>query len=392
MTLLLLCTSSLLLALFVWFLLNLARGYLVWPKLRPGGDTGDQDLPAISVVVPARNEETNIRACVSALLAQDYPRDRLQIVVVNDHSTDGTGRILQELLQGNEDRLVVVDKDSDDLPEHWTGKNHTCWVGYRRCTGDWLAFVDADVTAGPQTLRTCLRWCLARGAEALSPVPFQQTVSAGERMLLPGIYLLVAGAVRFARVNDPRYANEALASGQMLLFRRDTYETLGGHQRVRSYLVEDLAFAKLLKRDGKVLQFAFADELLSVRMYKSATEVWQGFSKNIGIIMGAQRFVPALLAACKSLALGPGPWLLLALVAWSEGLWSVPGLLAGASVLLQLVLMLVAGVVLRVPPWFLPAFPIAATVHGAMLMVSWWKNKRGVREWKGRLYPCSPQL
>jgi chlorobactene glucosyltransferase len=392
MTLLLLCLTSLLLALFVWFLLNLARGYLVWPKLLPRRDATDEGLPMVSVVVPARNEETNIRGCVEALMAQDYPRDRLQLVVVNDNSSDGTQAILDELAARYGDRLVVVRKDSDELPEDWTGKNHTCWTGFQRCTGEWLAFVDADVTVGPQTLRTCVRWCLERGAEALSPVPFQKTVSAGERMLLPGIYLLVAGAVRFGRVNDPRYADEALASGQMLLFRRQTYEALGGHQRVRSYLVEDLAFAKLLKRDGKVLQFAFADHLLSVRMYKSAADVWQGFSKNIGIIMGVQRFGPALLSALKSLALGPLPWLLFALVVASEGLWSVPGMLAGASVLLQVVLMVVAGVVLRVPPWFLPAFPVAATVHAAMVLVSWWKNKRGVRQWRGRLYPCSPRL
>lgn len=231
--------------------------------------------PLVSVIVPARNEEGNIAACVRSLLAQEYPN--LEVIVLDDRSTDRTGAILAGLV-ATDPRLTVL--AGAPLPEGWVGK---CWAVHQaaqRARGDWLLFTDADTVHGPATVGSVVRFAQERGADLLSLGTGQRLETFWEKALLPWILaLIVLGGGSVAEVNDPR-SPVAKANGQFLLFRAAAYRALGGHAAVRDQLVEDFELARLVKRSGYRLLLADGRHLVTTRMYRGLREIWEGFSKN----------------------------------------------------------------------------------------------------------------
>jgi len=237
----------------------------------------DGDLPLLSIVVPARNEARTIARCVGSLLAQDLAR--LEVIVVDDRSDDRTGAILDELARG-EPRLRVI--HGEPLPDGWVGKPWALVQGTRASRGDWLLFTDADTWHAPNASASTLGFARRHGLDALSLWVHQELESWGERAVLPtllGLILYATGSIR--QLNDPRDTGHVLANGQYILTTRACYDALGGHAALRGEIVEDIAFARRLKADGR-FRFAIADgsALVRVRMYRSLHELWAGFTKN----------------------------------------------------------------------------------------------------------------
>ncbi len=266
--------------------------------------------PQVSAIVPARNEEANIAAAVESLAAQTVP---LEIIVVNDGSTDRTGAILAELQQRLPQLRVV---QTTELPEGWTGKNHAVACGIEHAHAPWLLLTDADVRHAPHAVEAALGIARQTGAAMLSFSPDQYMPTWWERATIPFVYCRLAEEFPYERVNDPE-DKLAAANGEWLLVPRVAYNAVGGHAAVKDEMLEDVALAQLLKRSGCRLHFARANGLARSRMYLSFDQMWEGWSKNLFPLFGRRRSTVA--GAVVGAALDSLVWLLALVAIW--GLW-----------------------------------------------------------------------
>ena len=279
---------------------------------RQDAPTAPDDAPAVSVLVPARNEARAIERCVRSLLAQHYPPERLRVVVVDDESTDGTQAILAGLASQDERLRVVA---GTPPPAGWLGK---CWalhqaVQHADPSARYLLFTDADTVHDPRALVSAVAYLRQHRLDLLSLGTGQELVGRGERLLLPfilGLAMLANGT--FDEVNDPTRPERAKANGQFILVSAPAYAIIGGHAAVRRAVVEDFELARRAKRLGLRLLLADGRRLVRTRGYHSMREIWQGFSKN-GLAEARRQpgGVLAVLVGLPTCALGP--YLLLAL-------------------------------------------------------------------------------
>jgi chlorobactene glucosyltransferase len=280
---------------------------------------------------------------------------------------------------------------ADELPDGWTGKNHACWTGVRYAKGEWYCFVDADVVSQPRLLEAAIEVASSEQIGLLSINPFQELVSASERCLLPGIFFAIASSMNFKNVNDPSRP-EAVANGQFMLFRSDVYEAIGGHQAVRDEIMEDMAFAKIVKRSGNSLRWVFGEDLVKTRMYRTFSHIWEGFSKNLVDVMNIRSVSVSIYFCLKSLLLG---WMPVILPIWTlpnlaQGekdilsYWGCGLSLLGSVIMLMLSLSIIKA--LKIPLWHFLFFPLGLTMHAALIVNSMWSQKRGGRKWKDRVY------
>ncbi len=267
-----------------------------------------EDREKISVLVPARNEEANLVRCLDSLLAQSYPE--LEILVMDDDSTDGTLALLQGYAERHPGRIRVF--RNRDLPAGWVGK---CWVCSRLAelaTGRWLAFADADTWHHPDSIRHALQEARRRGSALVSYVPDLVLGTLAEKIGVPVItfafYLLLPiGMVRWLKSRAA-----AMAVGTFILVRREVYERFGGHGGLRHEIVEDVAMARAVKSLGERVDLLDGTGLLYTRFYHNAREVWNGFSKAAFGAFGFS-FLPYVLTLVFAYALFLNPFLMLAL-------------------------------------------------------------------------------
>lgn len=353
------------------------------------GTLGGADIPLVSVIVPARDEARNIERCMRSLAASTYPR--FEILVVDDRSSDGTGELARAVPPGRAEHLEVV--RGTEVPEGWLGKPWACRQGADRARGEVLLFTDADTVHGARLLERAVAELERERADLLTVAGRQLMESFWERLVQPQVFFTML--LRFHDVGrwvERGRWRDAIANGQFLLFRRASYEALGGHEAVRDEVVEDLAFGQLVVREGRRLVLRMAEEDLATRMYRSLGDMVQGWSKNL--VMGGLRTVPPMLRPVVM------PATLFGIVA----LWIVPTVLLGAALagFGGPALLAWSGVVTSVSLlfWMLfthrmgaPArygllYPLGAAVHAYIFARSWIGGRR-VR-WKGRSYVLRP--
>jgi cellulose synthase/poly-beta-1,6-N-acetylglucosamine synthase-like glycosyltransferase len=233
----------------------------------------DEDCPPVTVIVPARNEEANIADCVLALLAQDYPH--LQVIVVDDRSTDDTAAVVRSLVA--RDRRVRLIRVSH-LPDGWTGKTYALQQAQPYASGEWLLFVDADTVLHPMNLRVTLAHAFREQADLVSVLPGQRCVTFWEKVIQPlaGIQLMIYFPLPAVNADAQPMA---FANGQYMLFRCEAYDAVGGHAAVRGQLVEDIHLAKLVKGRGLRLRVALTPRLATTRMFDSLAGLIKGWAR-----------------------------------------------------------------------------------------------------------------
>ncbi|NIP99019.1 MAG: glycosyltransferase [Nitrospinaceae bacterium] len=244
-------------------------------RLSRKGDALPQPPPRVSVIVPARNEEANVERCVRSLLAQDYPD--LEIITVNDCSEDRTGAILTRLAAENS-RLQVI--HGAPPPPGWMGKAHALVQGYRRATGDWILFTDADTEHAPSLLSRVLATVLAGPHSVVTVMGKQQAPSLGVGLAHLAVFAYIFLVTDRRKQVDPR-SPQCLVSGQFLLITREAYETLGTHEAVRGYSSTDVSLGYLAKLNGFIPLWLRAEEALTTTMYRSFPEAFQGWSRSL---------------------------------------------------------------------------------------------------------------
>jgi len=346
------------------------------------------DAPLISICVPARNEERNIRACVENLLAQDYPS--FEVIVLDDRSSDGTAEILRQLAAQNDNLRIV---SGSDLPAGWAGKPHALFQASAAARGNWLCFVDADTFLSPETLSSCYTKALETSADMFTIMTFQILDSFWEKVVMPLVMTALSVGFSPRKVNDPN-RKDAIANGQFILIKRSVYDAIGGHERVKDQIVEDKAIAEQVKWNGYRLIVANGFSVARTRMYTSLPEMWEGWTKNIYLglrdqtgllLLGVFGAFVALVAALF-LPIWPllgvywlidgGGWMALTVIVESLVFW----------VYLILVRARIAQV-MEISPWYAFTTPLGAAVFAAMMITSAVRVISGTGvTWKGRMY------
>jgi chlorobactene glucosyltransferase len=232
-------------------------------------------LPSVSILLPARNEEANIGACLRSLLAQDYPS--LEVLVLDDGSTDDTARIIAGM--ASEERLRVI--KSEPLPEGWLGKNWACHQLAAAATGELLLFTDADTRHTPGALRLAVAGLQAERSDLLTLLVHQETVTWAEKLVIPVLPFCIMSFFPLPLVFWLPWPILSVANGQFMLFCRSAYDRIGGHAAVRREVVDDLALARRAKALGLRVRIGNGIDQASCRMYRTPQAVFDGLGKNL---------------------------------------------------------------------------------------------------------------
>jgi glycosyltransferase involved in cell wall biosynthesis len=277
-------------------------------------------LPTVSVIIPARNEEICLADCLQSLVTQSGTD--FEIIVVDDHSTDRT-REIAHAFSG----VSVV--EAGPLPPGWTGKNNAVTTGARHARGEWLLFTDADTVHIPGSLARALAEAREHDVDFLSYSPEQIAVTFWEMATLPVVFTELARQYPPSKVSDPA-SPIAAANGQYILIRRATYDAVGGHAAIPGDILEDVALARAVKRSGRKIRFRYAADAVRTRMYRNYRQLRDGWTKNLALLFPK----PGWLAA-KTLLLWGITWssLSLALVTHAKR-WPWDTVFVGAFVFL----------------------------------------------------------
>ncbi len=356
------------------------------PRIRPARDASCGPLPRVSVILPARNEEQNIVACVRSLLDQDH-RD-IEIVVVDDNSTDQTAALVTKLAAKDARvRLVQV----SHLPQGWTGKCNAIHQGLSqgKPSGPWLLFTDADTVHSPQSLSAPLQVALDRKLDFITLVPHLEALSFWEKLLQPSIAALIGMFQNPSRINS-KDNEEVFANGQYLLVRAEAYWQAGGHAGVCGKVLEDDELAAAVVRSGGRLFLAMGRDLFSTRMYSSLSSLIEGWGKNLYLILGSKLsrvFLAASLSVVMSLwpaltGLASAAALLFGWQIWPTGyLWTALGI--------YVVVLVFQACIRKSNRWYpayTPLAPLANIMTVYILLRSTWAHRRqGGVSWKGRV-------
>jgi glycosyltransferase involved in cell wall biosynthesis len=327
---------------------------------------------SVTAIVPARNEEAVIAACITSLASQPEIAD---ILVVNDQSTDGTASVVGSLME-KIPKLRLL--ESGGLPDGWVGKNHALWVGVRQAKCDWLLFTDADAEHERDSVSRALQIAQEHHAALVSFSPEQVTESWYEKALIPFIYLRLGRRFSYEKVNDPN-SPAAAANGQFLMMRRDVYDAIGGHSGVAGEVLEDVALAMRLKAAGHRMWFGPGQGIVRVRMYRSFQAMWQGWKKNLYRLMGGTPW--AVFRETESTL----PWIPLLLIV--VGLKYPFLLFLGALLLIARQTSYGLDLARNQYPFsFILYYVPAVALYLAVLWASYRSHVNGRIQWKGREY------
>jgi len=331
--------------------------------------------PSISAIVPARNEEAVIAGCIESLAVQP---EIAEILVVNDQSTDKTSEVVRSLmLKIPQLRLL----ETQDVPPGWVGKNNAVYLGAKEAKSPWLLFTDADAELQPGAAARALQIAKETTAALLSFSPEQVTQFWYEKSLIPFVYSRLAKHFSYDDVNNPA-SPAAAANGQFLMIQRDAYKSIGGHASVASEVLEDVALAKRAKAAGLRLRFASGQGIVRVRMYRSFRAMWQGWRKNLYLLVGGTP--SAVFHELESTI----PWIPLALILLGIKVPIAP-LLGVCFLLLR---QFTYGLEIsrnHYPFKFIIYYVPALALYAGVLWASYRAHAKGKVEWKGREVPVT---
>ena len=242
------------------------------PVLKKSNEKINNDK-LVSILIPARNEENNIAACIISILEQTYSNK--EIIVLDDCSNDKTFQIASAFSKKN---VKVIKGES--LPEDWLGKNWACHQLANKANGDYLLFIDADVSLKTEAISESVIEMEKSYVELISIFPSQIIKSFGEFLVVPLMNWLLLNFLPLKQVFTSNNVSFVAANGQFMLWRRKTYFELGGHEKVKNKIVEDMELARNVKGSGLKMETMLGGKLVFCKMYNSFFEAYNGFTKN----------------------------------------------------------------------------------------------------------------
>jgi hypothetical protein len=346
-------------------------------ELPPGHDT----WPRLSIVVPACNEADTVEPAMRTLLAQDYPN--LEIIAVEDRSTDGTRAVLQRLAAENS-RLTLVPIDT--LPDGWLGKNHALAAGADRATGEFILFADADVHMESSALRRAVAKMVADRLDHFTVGAEMIAHNWWERAVLSFFFFLFFARYRPWRLADPR-SSAHIGIGAFNMVRAEPYRNAGGHHALAMEVIDDLMLGKMMKRSGGPCDFAMSAGMVRVRWVEGLSGLVRGLEKNA---FAAFNFNPVL----ATIAVVCG---------WLFGCWPPIGLILGIVVdsLPLLLINLLSLISMPAAAWIFGGdksikfhhtlgYPVGASLMSFAILRSMHLTlRRGGIAWRGTFYPLA---
>ena len=383
------------LPLVIWAYLLLFRGGFWHTGVRLPIAPDLASWPSVAVVVPARNEALVLGSSLPTLLVQDYPGS-LQVVLVDDHSTDETAEVARRLGEQPGGRAVPAVVTGEEPPPGWSGKLWAVAQGVRAVSpagsalatpgsppaSEFLLLTDADIAHPRSSVRQLVAWAEAARLDQVSLMARLRVETGWERLLIPAFVYFFAELYPFRWVNcDSR--KTAAAAGGCVLVRRQALERAGGISAIRGAVIDDVSLAKALKESGSAIWLGLADEVRSLRPYPGLEDLWDMVARSAYTQL---RFSPVLLigtlAGLAIAFLGP-------VAAVVCGLAGGEPVAIGAGVVSLIVMELTYLPVIRYHRlgwWWVLGLPLAACLYGAMTVTSAWRHYREGVTWKGRRY------
>jgi len=347
-----------------------------WDRLaRPAGDG---NIPRVSIIVPACNEEETIEQGLTQLLNLDY--ENYEVIAVNDRSTDRTGEIIDRVAKSGRahGRLRVV--HVTELPSGWLGKTHAMWTASEQATGDWLLFTDADVLFKPDALRRALAYAEAEPADHVVLFPRMIMKQAGEKMMIAFFQTLFMFGHRPWKVAEPD-TEDHMGVGAFNLIRRRVYDAVGTYKALRMEVLDDMKLGKVVKKAGYAQRNVFGADLISIRWAKGAMGVVRNLTKNFFAIMSFQWW--RAVATCVTLLfLNLVPFIGVAL---AHGWARLPYAIAVGSMFLVYVGMSMHS---AIEPYYFVLHPVSTLLFTYTMFRSMFLTLgNGGVTWRGTFYP-----
>jgi len=364
-----------------WFW-RLAEAAVGVPKIadiaHPDWDRTPPGNPRVSIIVPSCNEEADIEATLTRLLALDY--DNYEVIAVDDRSSDQTGVIIGRIAAEAETSGRLKAIHITDLPPGWMGKPHAMWSAGNIATGDWLLFTDADVLFKSDTLRRALSYAESERADHVVLFPRMIMKNPGEKMMIAFFQTLFVFGHRPWKVADPK-TKDHMGVGAFNMIRRPVYDALGTYQALRFEVLDDMKLGKVVKNAGYAQRNVFGEDLISIRWAKSAFGVVDNLTKNFFAIMSFQW--PRALASCFALAF-------LNLMPFA-GIWLAHGWAKlGYGVALFSMFSIYVGMSRKsdIPPYYFVLHPVSTALFVyTMLRSTFLTLGLGGVRWRGTFYP-----
>lgn len=341
------------------------------------------DNCGVSVLIPARNEETNIRSTLTAALACCNLHD--EVIVLDDHSTDRTAEIVRSIA-ALDPRVRL--ESAPPLPAGWCGKQHACHVLAGRAGHPLLVFLDADVRLAPDALARMRAFMEQSGLALASGVPRQELGTFSERLLIPLIHFILLGFLPMHGMRLTRLASMSAGCGQLFIVRRDAYAACGGHARLKDSMHDGIKLPRVFRRAGFRTDLFDATDLATCRMYHTNGDTWRGLGKNATEGLAA----PGTIGPMTVLLLG-GQVLPFALLGCESFIPTGAGYSAILAALLAYAPRIIAARRFRQPFSSALLHPLGVL---ALMAIQWHALVRHVTgrpaEWKGRRYGSSPRV
>jgi chlorobactene glucosyltransferase len=330
-------------------------------------------IPKVSVLIPARDEERTIERTVRALLAQTYPA--LEIIVVNDRSTDATAAILASL---QDERLRVV--NGVEPPAGWLGKNWALHEASTHARGELLLFMDADIVYAPGAIAAIVEHIQKSGVAMIALLPHLEMHGFWEHLAIPNLAVMAFSVMPLWLANRTRLRVFAVGGGPGNLVFREAYDAAGGHAELKDAVIDDVGLARLIRRSGRRTEAVRADDLVSVRIYHGLRETVDGFTKNTFTVFGRSYFnVFAIIA--YTLFTHVLPYVL--------AFMGDPIAIATVAALTLTRLILFVSLGYRVDNAILGDVPMILLWIFIFLRSAWITGVRGRLHWRGRNYDAS---
>ena len=370
---------------FFWFVAVKGRARLM---IRPTPLPTLETPPAVSLIVPCRNEVNGIAACLRSALAQEYAP--LEVIAVDDRSDDGTAAAI-DALAATEPRLKTLHVRDGELPPGWLGKPNAVCRGIEASSGEWLVFIDSDCTLDPTAVRQAIATGVSREFDLVSFVPRFVPDAFWDAVVTPLCGMATGGMYSMIWANARHRPQTAFACGQFIAVRRGAYEQVGGHAAIADSAGEDVELARRMKRAGLTPRIGWGMDLVTTRMYSSLREIFNGWGRN---------FIAASRGRTNRVWAGIAFLLICTLSVW-------PAMVAGVAhevplngrvwFLLSFVHAMLISVVLidgyrwgRANPKYALLWPVGTLVLMALFVRSLYLSKRRQVTWRGNRYDLKP--
>jgi len=232
-----------------------------------------KDTPKVSIILPARNEEKFIGRCLESFVKQDYTN--YEVVAVDDSSDDDTWKIIEKYAKNNEN---VIPVKANVKPDGWMGKNWACMEGFKKATGDLLLFTDADTTYSKSVLSLAVAHLLSEKLDVLTVIPRLICVDNITKITLPMLSTFLHSRYSALNVNNPK-KGIGYFFGSFFIIRKEIYQKIGTHEKVKQEIVEDGALGKITKESGFALKMVRGEHLLDALYSRSPKEMWNGLQR-----------------------------------------------------------------------------------------------------------------